>query len=365
MKRILIPLLILFCYRNVNGQISVQSKIDTSNSSVLEKVNFIKSYFSSDTLSNTCWHPKYKNKVSFDYTIDWFFGKKSPKKLSKYYDLDLVELQQISDTLSYFKILAKSRPSVTGEEFYNVFKYYLVKKDSRFYLDNCKAYESERFTRSLFSNITFYTSPFYPIAKNKMADANKAIGKLYQQLQRPKLTKPIEYYMCSTEEEMNSLSNIVIWNGGLSAYTNIPEGFIVGINDNPEYNHEFVHAILGESSDCFFLQEGIAVLYGGMDKGNKTFKQGLQVLKKCFQDGDCNFDKLYKREIQQKYNSGLTYTFAAVFCKYIIDQYGLTYFYEMYYDKSIDSKNFLDKLSEKTGIKKELIQSEVEKMIVD
>ncbi|SJN27821.1 hypothetical protein [Sphingobacterium sp. JB170] len=106
-----------------------------------------------------------------------------------------------------------------------------------------------------------------------MIKTNEALESLYIQHKKPKLKMPIDYYMCANEEELNNLSNIIIWNGGLGAYTNIPEGFIVAINENPVYKLEFVHAVLRSSANCFFMQEGIAVLYDGMYKGTKVIKR--------------------------------------------------------------------------------------------
>ncbi len=197
-----------------------------------------------------------------------------------------------------------------------------------------------------------------------MSKASDQLESLYVQLKRPRLKKPIDYYLCSTEEELNNLSNIIIWNGGLGGYTNIPEGFIVAINNNPVYKHEFVHAILGSSANCFFLQEGIAVLYGGMDKGAKSYEKGIQELKSCYATGQCNFDNLYAREVKQQYSSSFTYTFAAAFCKYLIDNYGLDYFYKLYYNKEITTENFMEKVSETTGKSQAEIRNGVEKLIL-
>lgn len=364
MKSILSFLIVLLtCFQSIS-QIKVPVKIDTSQNSTLRLYKFIDSYMLQDTISNQMWHPKYKNKEVYNYTMDWLWSTKSPKEITKLFDLELAELQRVNDTLSYFKILAKSRPALLHEVFSNVYKYYIVEINGKYYLDNCQDYDSRRFKKYETKNINFYVSPFYDIDKKALNKASEELESLTIQLKKPKLRKPIDYYMCSNEEELNNLSNIIIWNGGLGGYTNIPEGFIVAINDNPVYKHEFVHAILGSSANCFFLQEGIAVLYGGMDKGKKSYKQGVDDLKLCYTTGKCNFDNLYAREVEQRYNSNLTYTFAGVFCKYLIDNYGLDYFYKLYYNKEITTENFLEKISEKTGKSQMELKRSVEKLIL-
>jgi hypothetical protein len=316
-----------------------------------------------DTISNQMWHPKYKNKKVYNYTMDWLWSSNSPKKLSKLFDLELVELQKINDTLSYFKILAKSKVDQLDDDFSNVYKYYIVEVNGKNYLDNCKEYDSRRFKKYKTKNLNFYISPFYDIDKQLMENASREVESLRIKLKKSSIKRPIDYFMCSSEEELNNLSNIVIWNGGLGAYTNIPESYIVAINADPVYKHEFVHAILGSSANCFFLQEGIAVLFGGMDKGAKSYEKGIEELKSCYGSGNCTFEKLYAREIDQQFNSSLTYAFAAVFCKYLIDNHGLDFFYKLYYNKEITSANLIDKVSAATGKSPSEIKASIEKLI--
>ncbi|SJN46306.1 hypothetical protein FM107_14310 [Sphingobacterium sp. JB170] len=65
--------------------------------------------------------------------MEWLWSSNSPKKLTKLFDLELAELQSVKDTLSYFKILAKSKSDQLHDDFSNVYNYYL---------DNCKRYDS-------------------------------------------------------------------------------------------------------------------------------------------------------------------------------------------------------------------------------
>ena len=346
-----------------SAQLNVPVKIDTSQAKIKSLYLFINDYMKQDTISNEMWHPKYKHKKSPDNNMDWTWGQYTPKKIASIFNLELSELQKVNDTLSYFKISAKSKPNKENYSYTNVYKYYIVEKEGKYYMDNCKPYDSDRFRKYETKNIHFYVSPFYTINKRKMKEASKTLDALYIKFKKPHLKKPIDYFMCAAEEELNNLSNIIIWDGGLGAFTNIPEAYVVAINNNPDYKHEFIHAILGLGANCFFLQEGIASLYGGMDKGKTNYEEGLKELRLCYQAGKCDFDKLYLREVEQQYSSSLTYTFAAVFCKYLIDNYGLDYFYELYYDQKINSDNFLKTLIRKTGKSKEEIKKEIEKLI--
>lgn len=364
MKILFTLLIILSTYLHSNSQIKLNSKIDTTNREKGHLYKFIVSYFEKDTISNEKWHPKYRDKQTYDYTIDWLWSNRTPRKLAKIMNLELVELQKVNDTLAYCKILARYKSDDPKESFSNVYKFYIVNIDGKYYFDNCKDYDSNRFKKFETRNVNFYVSPFYNIDEQKMKSASRQLDLLCKELKKPRLAKPIDYYMCSSEDELNNLSNLLIWDGGLGAYTNIPEGFIVAVNDDPVYKHEFVHAILGESANCFFLQEGVAVLYGGLDKGTKSYEAGLADLRACYQNGKCTFENLYDRKVDQKYNSNLTYEFAGVFCKYLIDKYGLEFFYKLYYNKEITTANFIEKVSELTGTSKKEIVEGVEKMIL-
>lgn len=363
MKKILLVLFTFLISISSEAQVTLPVKVDTTKHRNFEIYRFVQKYMEQDTIDNTFWHPKYQNRKTYNYTMDWLWGRYTPKKLAEKYHASLVELQHLDDTLSYFKLMLTSIPKKNENSYSNVYKYYVVNVNGRYYLDNSKEYETKRFRQHTTKNIVFYTSPFYPDDKKEMEKASVQLEALYRKLNKPHLKKPIEYYRCSTEEELNALSNIVVWDGGLGGYTNIPEGFVVAINKSAFYTHEFIHAILESSTNCFFLQEGIASLYGGPSK-DVTYEQGIQQLKKSYELKKCNFDMLYKREVFDQYNSNLTYTFAATFCKYIIDQYGLDFFYKLYYDNSINTNNFIEKVMEKTGKDREEIRIGVEKIFL-
>lgn len=365
MKKIFTILLLFSVFHQLQAQVHISDKIDTTSQKTKDLCQFINIYMSQDTITNKLWHPKYKNRSFYDYNMDWLWNRYSPKKYATKFDLELVELQSINDTLSYFKLLARSKPDKEGSTYTNVFKYYIVAKSGRYYLDNCKEYDSKLFVRYQTKNIHFYVSPFYMISKKAMDRASESLDSIRRVLKRPVLKKPVEYYMCSNEGELNNLANIMIWgNSGLTGFTNNVDGYIVGINNNPSYQHEFIHAVLGPGANCFFLQEGIATLYGGTDKGRTNYIKGIQELKTCYNSGNCNFDKLYAREVNGKYSSSLTYTFAAACCKYLIDHYGINFLYQLYYDKSITSDNFLEKVMLKTGKNREELKTGIEKEIL-
>lgn len=362
MKKLFL-LALLFTFYGAHGQLKLAFQVDTTLQKNKSLYEFINNYFKQTTVSNASWHPKYKNKTYYNYTNDWIWRRFTPKQISDKFNLEMVELQDVNDTLSYFHLSAQSKPSVVTDSYTNLYKFYLVKVKGKWYLDNCKDYDFKNFSRYPTKNIHFFVSPAYQLDVKGMIKASAEIDSLCRILDKPGLRKPIEYYMCAEEDELNKLANIISGRGNPTGYTNSEDGVVAGLNDNPSYKHEFVHTILGPGADCFFLQEGMAMLYGGGNKGQTSYQQGIANLRDCYNSGSCNFNNLYALKTDTKFSNILSYSFAAACCKFIIDDYGLDCLYELYYDKSVTTQNFLDKLGQKTGKNREELKASIEKQI--
>ncbi len=362
MKKLLL-LALLFTSYHAHGQLKLAFQVDTTLQKNKSLYEFVNSYFNQTSINNTLWHPKYKNKTYYHYTTDWIWRRFTPKQISNKFNLEMVELQDVNDTLSYFNLSVQSKPSVVNDSYTNLYKYYLVKVKGKWYLDNCKDYDFKNFSTYSTKNIRFFISPSYQLNFKGMHKASIEIDSLCRILDKPGLKKPIEYYMCAEEDELNNLANIVNGRGSSTGYTNSEDGVIAGLNDNPSYKHEFVHAILGPGADCFFLQEGMAMLYGGGNKGQTSYQQGIANLRECYNSGSCNFNNLYALKTDTQFSNILSYSFAAACCKFIIDDYGLDCLYELYYDKAVTTQNFLDKLSQKTGKNRDELKISIEKQI--
>lgn len=363
MKHIIIIALLLLKF-NVSAQVLVPLKIDTSKVDFKNRYNFVVEFMNQDTISKQMWHPKYKGIKFYNYNsfIDWIWRTLPPKKILERFHVRLAELQIISDSISYFK-LEVSNNDTTNMAVFNTYKFYIVTVNGSFYLDNCMEYEYHKFINYETKNISYYVSPFFKIDKSELEKSSLKFDSLRISLKRPPLSQKLKYFMCANEEEMNLLSNIVIWDGGVGGFTNMEQKFVVGLTNNVFYKHEFVHAILGVGAPCFFLGEGIATLYGGLDGGKVPFTESIPELKECYNSGICNFDTLYARKVYSMYNNNLTYTFAAVFCDWIIEEIGYDAFLKLYYDPSITTNNFLKKVSDRLNISENKIKLIINKRI--
>lgn len=362
MKLILFQIFLLFSF-NLSSQV-FSLKVDTTDAANTPDIEFIKKYFQQDTISTKYWlnakaGAKYYN---HNHLIDWIWRSLSPKEILDRYHVQVIELDQLNDSLSYFTVLITDNRK-DKYAMYNIYKFYIVRNSEGAFIDNCMEYELHRFNRYDTENISFYISPRYNIAENELKKASQRVDSLYGYFKRTKPEEPFRYFVCATQEEMQILCNIVSWNGYVGGFTNMEEDYIVAHSNNPYFGHEFVHVVLGIGAPCFFLGEGIASLYGGFSK--QTLSEAIAELKECYINKVCNFTDLYNRKSYSEYNNNMTYAFAAVICRYIINNYGLDTFLEMYYDESITTENFLKKLSVYVDKKEMLIKREIEEEILE
>ena len=320
-------------------------KVDTTDPANTPDMEFIKMYFKQDSISTKYWLNAEEGSLYYNHNhlIDWIWRSLPPKEILERYYVQVIELDQLHDSLSYFTVLITDNRK-DKYAMYNIYKFYIVKNSKGTFLDNCLDYELHRFNKFDTKNISFYISPHYTIPKNELEITSKRLDSLYTHFNRARPEKPVRYFMCSRQEEMQILCNIVSWNGYVGGFSNMEDNYIVAFSDEPFYEHEFVHSVLGIGAPCFFLGEGIASLYGGLSN-TTLLTESVAELKECYINNICNFTDLYNRKSYSEYNNNMTYAFAAIISRYIINNYGLDIFLEMYYDESITTKNFLEKLA--------------------
>lgn len=114
MKTIIGLLIILFTCCQLNAQIKVPVKIDTTQRKNLALYQFLNTYMQQDTISKEMWHPKYKNKKVYNYTMDWIWGAYTPKQITERFELELSELQNINATGSRLQPVTKKPTCSSG-----------------------------------------------------------------------------------------------------------------------------------------------------------------------------------------------------------------------------------------------------------
>jgi hypothetical protein len=362
MKTKLLLLLLLFSF-NMKAQLKFQFKIDTTNKTINGLYHFINDYMKQDSISKKYWNPKYKNAEGYNNSAmlgDGLWKYKTPKWITQNFFVKLVELDTINDTLSYFKLLVTNNDTL--DNFTCLYKYYITKVAGKYYLDNCKEYETRNFFTYKTKNIIFHCSPLLKNDTFAMIRASNQVDSLCKVLARKPPDSPFDYYMCSSESEMSIICNIEIWDGRVGGITALKERMIISITKDVFYPHEFIHVILGYGTSVI-LKEGIASYYGGLSQ-NLTYKDGLLYLRECYETRRCNFDDLYAGKITNLLNSNPRYAFSGAFTQYLIETIGINKFYDLYYNKEITNENFLEKIQTLTHKSKEEIKAGVEKIIL-
>ncbi|MCC5918175.1 MAG: hypothetical protein JJU02_12720 [Cryomorphaceae bacterium] len=116
---------LLFAFSNLSIAQTISLKIDTSDTKNREYLFFIESFMNDTVVDNPLfWHPKYRDlKVkNINHGFDWIWRTMSPKQINTFYHTQVMELQHINDTLSYFKILI-SNNDTSSISMYNIYKF--------------------------------------------------------------------------------------------------------------------------------------------------------------------------------------------------------------------------------------------------
>jgi len=362
MKKIL--LVVTFSlFMNIVYSQTVYDAIDTTDIEIAERIKFIRSYYNQETDYKEFWHPKYKNynSCNFSELVDGISRNLSPKRIRDRFNTQITELQLLNDSLSYFKIFIsdKSDPHLVE------YKYYLVKLNGKYYLDNCKEYEKYRFNSYKTQYITFYTSPWIKADTIKMVEASNALSELYSKLTPDKPLQNITNFVCSSVEEMNILTNMTHYYGYVGGFAQMDDNFIVSHNGPYDYIHEFIHILLGNTAGgSFFLGEGVASYYGGLSY-KTSYKEGLRYLKGCFAEKRCTFDLLLAKKIYNQRDNTPGYAFAALICDFIINNYGYSYFMSLYNNPEVTDANLLNIVSADNQITVEDVLNNLIKIIED
>lgn len=335
----------------------VNIAIDSENEQINARLKFIRSYFSDKSNIEQYWLPRSRGTDQYNYStlVDGISRYYAPWQMLKYFQTEITEIQILNDSISYFKFILSNKKDKHIVEY----KYYIVKRNGFFYIDNCMHYEKHKFVHVQTPLIDYFISPWLKIDIEKLMDASEKLDSLSKLLIPNRKPTKIESFICASTEEMNLLTNMTHYYGYVGGFTHLDCKFIVSHNAPPDFIHEFIHVILGETSgNSFILGEGIASYFGGPSY-NFNYRDALLYLKNCFESGRCTFDLLLQRKIFNPRDNHPTYSFAAVLCDYIINTYGYDYFYTLYNNKEISDDNLIENLCKDHNITREQIEQGV------
>jgi len=335
-------LLIAFCLLHIAlyGQ-SIYQTIDTTNTSISKRINFIRNYYNSSTNEDgkKFWHPKLKDIINYNSatSIETFSRNNAPRRIKDGLRLEIIELEMLNDTLSYVKI--EMRTPDDGIALATM-KYYIIENNGVLYFDNAINYEKNLFSLYQTPNIDYYISPYKSFPKSELLKGSEVIDSLNNILLSKKDKRKIEVYLCSNIEEMNIVANMSKYYGRQGGFANSELGFTAFMYESPIHSHEFVHLLLcGTKKDNYILEEGIATLFGGLSP-SQSYISGKNLIKECLISGTCSIEDI----IQNRKNLTLQYTIWAVFCEYIINKLGKDKLFEFYYDKNVNDSNIINKV---------------------
>jgi hypothetical protein len=356
MKRYILFIVVFINYKFALSQL-ISVSINQDNEQIKARLKFIRSYFNDKSDIRKYWLPRGDATDQYNYStlVDGISRYYAPWQMLKYFQVEITELQILNDSLSYYKFILSNKKDKHIVEY----KYYIVKRDGVFYIDNCMHYEKRKFVHVNTPLIDYFISSWLKYDTVQLMNASKKLDSLSKLLVPKKTPTKIVSFICASTEEMNLLTNMTHYYGYVGGFTHLDCQFIVSHNAPPDYIHEFIHVILGETSgNSFILGEGIASYFGGPSY-NFNYSDALLYLKDCFESGRCTFDLLLQKKIFNPRDNYPTYSFAAVLCDYIINAYGYNYFYSLYNNKEISDDNLIEKICKDHNIARELIEQRV------
>jgi hypothetical protein len=321
--------LLLICF-NISLQaqdIKVASKVATDSIYNKPYIQFFKDYIrtADSNTEKSFWISGLRNKT-YNYIPNFL---KIPSQSVKDKNVSMIELYHFDSSLSYIKFALENKKTPDAISTITL-KYYIVKKDGKLYFDNCMNYEfNTKFSKLETKHINIYQSSTNKLEVNAFDNINLTLDSLMIYLKLKPLTKKIDYYICTSEEELNHMHNIISWDKKYNVFTNNNEVYTLR---NQSATHEFANILLGtNTSNSSLLKNGIITHLSGI---NPETKKSLKEYTKNSKD---IFEEMLTPKPSRSQN--LDFAFSASVVKYIIDNYGMEYFLHLYNDKQVTNKS--------------------------
>lgn len=137
--------------------------------------------------------------------------------------------------------------------------------------------------------------------------------------------KPFDYYVMNSEEELGHLFNFDYWLAYQTGFTQKAYNRTLSGRGREQHLHEFVHMLYHPVAN-YFLAEGIATYYGGVD-GYTPYQQTLrQVAADLARHPEVTFQDLYTNKFKYPTNSNPRYAAGALVYALVYAKAGLAGF---------------------------------------
>lgn len=329
MKYLLVNITILlsatFAYaQNATVDLTLHSRVDTTNKEVMEVVQLWKNYLSSSPdkiYDNPYWNEEEKAKYTdFDFTRAALYALPA-EQLLNYYKPTLLSVEK--DDVNYVLRTIFNAEGLNGQykksNPWCITRVYAVKENGQWRLKNALPMITANWQRKTVGKITFIYPSEHNFNLEQALDAAAFCDEVTKKFQLNDW-QPFDYYITKNGDELGELLGFDFFFTGYTTGKAMVESRILlsGI-DSEWYPHEFVHMMVEDKSRHRLIDEGFATWLGGAT--GKTFEENAAMLAEQLNAnekiGFCDILSHWGREFAAFYTTG------AIICKIVYEKGGI------------------------------------------
>jgi hypothetical protein len=311
--------------QQTNFDVTIHSRVDTTNIETKEVANLWINYLSSkpDSLTdNPYWNNAEKIKFrNFDFSVPYLYQFPS-NQLLNYYKPTILSIEKEGDYYGIRTIFAadglqgeyrKSNP-------WCITKLYAVQENGEWKLKNALPIITENWNKKTIGKITFIYPPSHNLDEELAKKASRFCDEITEEFQFPQW-KPFDFYITNSGDELGKLLNFDFSFAGYTTGIGMNENRMLLSGLGSEfYPHEFIHLIVPDIDRHGLMEEGFATWKGG--QGGKTFEESANILaNEIYLNQTITFTDILNKKWGWQYAA--FYTTGAIFFKAAYDKGGI------------------------------------------
>ncbi|MBI1268511.1 MAG: hypothetical protein GC193_13885 [Cryomorphaceae bacterium] len=363
MKKSPIVLFILLASTFVNAQstfeLSLHSRVDSTNKEVMEVVQLWQSYLSSSPdkiYDNPFWNEEEKTKYTdFDFTRASLYPLPADQLLN-YYKPTLLSVEK--DDVNYVLRTIFNAEGLEGQykksNPWCITKVYAVKENGKWRLKNALPMITAHWQRKTVGKITFIYPASHDFNLELAHDAAAFCDDVAKKFQFNDW-QPFDYYITKNGDELGELMGFDFFYSGYTTGKGLPESRIVFSGIGSEwFPHEFIHMLVEDQPRHRLIDEGFATWLGGTR--GLTFDESAHMLaNQLAKNKTVSFNDIlngWGREYAAFYTTG------AIICNLVYEKGGIAAIKKLL-NTAPDDEALFETVSELLGISRKNLDAEI------
>ena len=308
-----------------NIDITIHSRVDTTNKEIKEIINLWTNYLTSQPDSiydNPYWNDAEKKQYK-DFDLSRKFIYQFPaNQLLNYYKPTILSIEKEGNNYGIRTLFIAEGL----EEIYKnsnpwcITKLYAVKENNHWKLKNALPILTENWNKKTVGKITFIYPSQHQFNDTLAKKANEFCNRIAKDFQFPEW-KPFDFYITESGDALGQLLNFDFFFTGYTTGMGMTDNGILFSGLGSEwYPHEFIHMIVPDNERHGLIDEGFATWQGGAM--GKTFDERTKILAiQIANNNTVTFLDVLNNKWGWQYAAN--YTTGAIFCKLAYDKGGI------------------------------------------